>query len=169
MVASYNFDLKNQEILRKKLEALHKATSDFRIPFKLISADFYRSQKQIFALKNRGLYPDLADSTKKQKQSKLGFVYPILVGATRRLSQSTLTNAHPDSIYDLGKQHLVIGTKTPYGKYHQSDLPRTRIPLRKFIFISGGPEDKAKDAGIGRIGRWSRIIEEHIKQLIEGI
>jgi len=64
---------------------------------------------------------------------------------------------------------MIIGSSVPYGKYHQSDLPRKRLPQRKFIFIDGGKGDRSKDGVNGRRERWINIIDTHIDQLINGV
>lgn len=180
---SKNFDwaIDNVKAFENSLNRLSKQTNDFRIPFKLIASDFYRSQKQLFQLKSAGLFQDLAPAKgingnptttsnyKKQKQSKLGFVYPILKGESGDLSESTLKRSHKYSIFNLNKQSLEIGSSVPYGKFHQSDSQRSKIPQRKFIFIDGGQGDKSKGSGInGRRNRWIDILETHIKQLVKG-
>lgn len=184
----FQWSVINVTEFKERLDKLATATDDFRIPFKLISSDFYRSQKQLFQLKGPGLYKDLstkpflafwqnkngfasyyAGGYKEYKLINLGFVYPILVGKTKDLSESTLRKDHKYSIFFLGKQELNIGSSVPYGKYHQSDRPGTKIPQRKFIFIDGGEGDKSRGSGInGRRERWLAIIDTHVEQLITG-
>ncbi len=165
----FSWTIENERAFTDKLNELGKATDDFRIPFRLISSDFYRSQKQLFTLTSAGLFEDLAESTKNQKQNRLGFQYPILVGETRDLSSSTLSNRHKNSIFFLGRKELNIGTNISYGKFHQSDQPRKTLPQRKFVFITGGKGDQSKDSGInGRRERWTSIIDTHIEQLLTG-
>lgn len=166
---NFNWEIENQKAFAEQLDRLGKVTNDFRIPFRIIASDFYRSQRQLFTLQSKGLYEDLSDKYKPQKQRVVGFIYPILVGKTRDLANSTLSKDHRYSIFSLYRQELTIGTSVPYGKYHQSDKPRTKLPQRKFIFITGGTGDKSKDSGIyGRRERWLFIIDTHIKQLISG-
>lgn len=165
---NFDFDKINQKKLEGLLDLLGEQINDFRIPFMLMASAYYRGRKRIFTLKSSGLYQDLSPEYKKRKKRRLGFAYPILRGVNRNIEGSITSNSHKYSVFHLDKSELVIGTKVPYGKYHQSDAPRTRIPLRKFLFLSGGPQDKSKDAGIGDIGTFQAIIETHIKQLIEG-
>lgn len=183
----FEWTIANEKLFQEKLKKLGTATSDFRIPFRLIASDFYRSQKQIFGLKSQGMYEDLSEKPffawwekgalkreyemgyKEYKYAKLGFVYPILVGKTKDLSNSTLSNSHRYSIFYLAKQELHIGSSVPYGKYHQSDEPRKKIPQRKFVFIDGGKGDRSMGSGInGRSDRWTMIINEHLNQLLTG-
>ena len=168
--SAFKWTIENNEAFKNKLDDLGKQTNDFRIPFRLISSDFYRSQKQLFGLDSAGLFEDLSDNYWPQKQKKLGFIYPILLGETGDLSESTLGRNHKHSIFFLGRKELQIGSSVPYGKYHQSDkLGKGIIPQRKFVFITGGKGDLSKDSGIhGRRERWINIIGTHLDQLITG-
>lgn len=188
MSKPFEWTIQNVNDFQERLDRLAQHSSDFRIPFRLISSDFYRSQRQLFLLQSAGMYEDLstkpflafwqnkngfasyyAGGYKEYKQVNLGFTYPILVGKTRDLANSTLGKSHRYSVFFLGKQELQIGSSVPYGKYHQSDKPRTKIPQRKFIFIDGGEGDKSKGSGInGRRERWLSIIDTHLEQLISG-
>ncbi len=188
MVNPFDWTIENNVAFQKKLDELGNATKDFRIPFRLISSDFYKSQKQLFTLQSAGLYQDLSTKPflafwqnkkgfasyysggyKEYKQINYGFTYPILVGQTKNLANSTLGKDNKFSIFFLSKTELTIGSSVPYGKYHQSDRPRKKLPQRKFVFITGGAGDKSKDSGInGRRERWTYILDTHIKQLISG-
>ena len=178
--SSYIVD--NDKTFSAALDKLAKVTDDFRIPLALIGADFYRSERIIFQLKSAGLFQDLAPATgkngnptttsnyKETKRKKLGFIYPILVGKNRRLSASLLSPNAAGSVYRLGSKTLVIGTDIDYAVFHQSDeKPRRKIPQRKFLFISGGEDEVAKDSRItGRIERWVNLIDNYVKQVTEG-
>lgn len=185
MANDFEFTIENNEDFQRGLDRLGKATSDFRIPFRLISSDFYRSQKKIFTLTSEGLYNPLGgfnynqkeangltrrQNAENRKERKTGHGWaPILYGKTGDLKDSTLSNQHRYSIFFLGRQELQIGTSVPYGKFHQSDEPRTKLPQRKFIFIDGGPNDASKDSAItGRRERWLNIMNDHVVQLITG-
>lgn len=182
----FDFAVENSEAFEKAIERLGKATSDFRIPFTLIASDFYRSQRKLFTLQSEGLYNPLGgfnynqpsgfgNQTKREraetlKEKRTGHAWnPILYGETGDLRDSTLKRNHRYSIFNLGKQELLIGTSVPYGKFHQSGQPRKKMPYRKFIFIDGGPADTSRDASIsGRRDRWLNILNDHVLQLIKG-
>lgn len=183
---TFDWTIQNNEAFQRALDELGKKTSDFRIPFRIISSDFYRSQKKLFQLQSEGLYNPLGgfnynapsgygNQTKRQraedeKERKTGHAWnPILFGATGDLKDSTLSRSHRYSLFSLDKSSLEIGTSVPYGKYHQSDEPRKTLPQRKFIFIDGGPADRSSDSNInGRRERWLSIVSTHVEQLIKG-
>ena len=158
----------NDRRFRDAIKRAKKVTDDLRVPLTLIAKDFHTSEKAIFALKGPGQYPDLSLRYKKTKQKAVGFIYPIL-RRTGRLEGSLVDPTHPDSISEIiNKDTLFLGTKVPYGIFHQSDRPRSKIPLRKFLFI--GPEAPrfAKgDALKGRAQRWLQIMNRFVLKKLE--
>lgn len=171
MVMLTSYSVENDAAFKKALDDALTKVSDLRIPFKLISNDFYKSQRAIFMLQSKGQYPDFgginptAEKTEKAKWAKFrrcGFIYPLLVGRENRLMDSTTTPNHMDSINIIGKKSLIIGTKTPYGVYHQSDLARKKIPLRKFLFIGPEASRYATSQQMGRLQRWVKTINDYV-------
>lgn len=179
-----SFIPENDEAFRRGIERLARATDDFRIPFGLIGKDFYRSNKIIFGLKSAGLYPPLGgfnyrdkvgNKTKRElaeerKKKRVGFAYPLLVGETSTLQKSLSSPSGQGAEFFIGRKTLIMGTSVSYAKFHQSDrTPRTKLPQRKMIFISGGPGEKSKDSRIaGRRERWLNIINDYAFQLTKG-
>lgn len=182
----FQFSIENQQEFAKALDRLGKKTSDFRIPFKLIASDFYRSQRIIFNLKSEGLYPPLGGFKPNSPSGLFGYTrrqaaefrkqratghdwFPILYGKTGDLRDSTLSKNHRYSVFFLGRQELQIGTSVPYGEFHQSDEAREKLPQRKFIFIDGGPKDASRASGLtGRSDRWQIIVNDYIRQITTG-
>jgi len=161
-----SYSVKNDREFKSTVRKALAQVGDLRVPFQSIQRDFYKSEKAIFSLKGPGQYPDLAPSTKNEKFRDFGFRYPILK-RTGRLERSVTSANSPDSISFVGKKTLIIGTSVPYGIFHQSDEPRKKIPLRKFLFI--GPEAKkfATSQQVGRARRWTRIIDEYVSKQLE--
>lgn len=129
-----SYVVENDEKVARAMERAGQAATDLRVPLTQISKDFYKSRKAIFALTGPGGYPDLNSRYKVQKQRAVGFVYPILK-LTGRLEGSVTSDSHPDNITRIDPDSLTMGTGVPYGIYHQSDDPRSKIPLRKFLFV----------------------------------
>lgn len=157
---SYSID--NDKRFRNAIDRAKREISDLTIPLRQIGDDFYKSEQVIFDLKSPGQYPDLSEKYKIAKKKKAGFVYPILK-RTGRLAESVLAPDAPDAIFNIiDKDTLIIGTKVPYGVYHQSDDPRKKIPLRKFLFI--GPEAPRFAFGPlqGRAERWLNILNSFV-------
>lgn len=165
LATSYN--IRNDRAFQAALERARRVTGDLRLPFTLIAKDFYKSQRAIWDLKGAGQYPDLAESTKIRRKSMkrpgaTNVNYPILLGETGDLRDSMTNPKDPNTILEIGKTDLTIGTKVPYGIYHQSDSPRSKIPLRKFLFI--GPEAPKFAVGdlSGRPERWLKTLNDYV-------
>lgn len=156
----------NDNKFRDALKAASESVEDLRIPFGLILSDFYKSEQAIFKLKSPGQYPDFKNGGRsskyaKQKQKQVGFTYPLLV-KSGRMAASLLGPNNPGSISKITKLSLAFGTQVPYTIYHQSDEPRTVIPLRKVLFI--GPEAPrfATSEQAGRLQRWTTILTDYL-------
>lgn len=172
-----SYIVQNDKDFQAAIDRLAKSTDDFRIPFGLISREFYKTNKKIFQLKSKGLYPPLGGfnynrltpsgktrqkEAEEQKQSEVGFIYPLLV-RTGALASSMTNPSDPKAIKLIGKQYLELGTAVEYGVYHQSDRPRSKIPQRKFLFIDGGPLERSIGASTsGRRETWLNIINQYI-------
>lgn len=139
-----SYKIENDVIVSDQLARAREVVSDMRPLFKEISRLMRQSRKAIFKLKGPGQYPDFqgkkGESGKTPYQDfkikKYGFAYPLLK-ATGRLEKS-ITEIGGENISIITANSLTFGTTVPYGVFHQSDAPRSKIPLRKFLFI--GPE-----------------------------
>lgn len=156
---SYSVD--NDKRFRNALAEVSKVSTDLRLPFGLISKDFYKSQQSIFKLSGPGKYPPISEKYGDQKQKLVGFRYPLLV-RSGALAASLLGPNNKGSVSQITNLSLTIGTMIKYGIYHQSDAGRSKIPLRKFLFI--GPEAPrfATSEQQGRLERWLGYISDHI-------
>lgn len=163
---SYTVD--NDKKFRDAITKAAEISQDFRVPFGLIMSDFYKSEASIFSLKGPGKYPafkgakgpDGKTNYQRWKYKKVGFDYPLLV-RYGRLAASLLGPRAPGSISNITKLSLTFGTSVPYGIYHQSDEPRSRLPLRKFLFIGPEAPKFASSEQTGRLQRWLGIMEDH--------
>jgi phage gpG-like protein len=170
-VSFVSYKIENDKSFQKKIDRAFEESLDLRIPFKLISRDFYRSQKAIFSLKGAGGYPDFKGEVYKDgmtkyqfyKKKRFGFDYPLLK-ATGALEESTTKPDSGDSILEIEKDFLRIGTTLPYANFHQQDNPNLgnrKIPTRKYLFI--GPEARnANSDQRGRLDRWIKIIDNYM-------
>jgi len=78
--------------------------------------------------------------------------HPIL-NLTGNLSDATEDTQHGGgSIVRIDDTSLEFGTDVEYGKYHQSDAPRTRLPRRPFLMFQ--PEDIGTLIGLFRAFLW---------------
>lgn len=161
-----SYSVANDAAFRAALARARASVSDLRIPFALIARDFYRSQQAIFKLAGPGQYPEFKNGGRNSRYAKakvkaVGFDYPLLV-RSGRLARSFGGPGAPSNITQIEKLSLTMGTTVEYGAYHQSDEPRSKIPLRKFLFI--GPEASrfATSDQMGRLERWNNILNDQV-------
>ena len=164
-----SYEVDNDKSFRKALAKASEVTQDFRVPFGLIMKDFYKSEAAIFKLQGPGKYPPFQGKIdpetgmtryQAEKRAAVGHDYPLLV-RSGALSASLLGPSNPGSISKITNLSLEFGTSIKYGVYHQSDEPRKRVPLRKFLFI--GPEaPEFVSMAQGRLERWVGYIQFHM-------
>lgn len=154
-----SYELVNDERIIAAIKRAREESSDLTIPFGQIALDFQKSRKAIFALQSAGQYPDLSTKPffawweqegsplrkqfdggyKEYKKAKYGFDYPILK-ATGKLERSVTDRRDFNNITRIFPLSMELGSKVEYLIYHQSDEPRSKLPLRKVLFV--GPESK---------------------------
>ena len=162
-----SYDVLNDKLFQRNIDRALKGLSDLRTPFKMIANDFYKSEMAIFKLQGPGKYPDFkSEKSKRQKQKEVGFTYPLLK-RSGALMDSVTNPAAKGSFLNIQRTFLQIGTTIDYGKYHQSDLPRKKIPQRKFLFV--GPEAKryASSDIAGRTARWINILASYYNKKMQ--
>jgi phage gpG-like protein len=170
---SYQVD--NDRKFRNALKEAAQTVEDFRVPFGLILSDFYKSQQAIWKLKGPGKYPPFKGERnpktgmtayQAQKKKAVGFDYPLLV-RSGALAASLSGPSNPGSISKITNLSLIFGSSIKYGIYHQSDEPRSKIPLRKFLFIGPEAASFATDEQKGRLERWVGYINDHVARQIK--
>ena len=162
MELKYAFD--PDSTFQKKLEEVYAATKDLTIPLTLMSKEWYKGNRSIFALKGPGRYKDLTEKYKKRKQKNKGFIYPILRYSGDLEKSITKADDNNSISYIVNKSTLVLGTKVPYAIYHQSQTePRPKIPYRPFLFV--GVEQIAPDDILNnRLKNWIKILDDYFDQ-----
>lgn len=165
-MVTISYVVDNDRKFRNAINRASRAVDDLRVPFGLIQKDFYRSEKSIFGLKSAGQYPDFKDGGSesryaKAKLKRVGFKYPLLV-YSGALAASLLNPSAAGAVAQATSNSLTIGTTIPYGIYHQSDQPRHRIPLRKFLFIGPEAPTFATSDMMGRPERWLNILNDFV-------
>lgn len=165
-MAFTSYSLDNDKKFANAVDRALKSTKSLKIPFTLIANDFYKSEKVLFSLGSAGQYPDLSESTKKAKSRGGRSPYPILV-RSGILRDSMLSGTAPGSVLQIGDRSMVLGTNVEYGIFHQSDRPRRKIPLRKFLFIGPEAPKFAKSEQTGRLERWLNIMNDFVLSKLE--
>lgn len=75
-----------------------------------------------------GGWPALAPSTVRSKAAE--GLDPRILRATQRLFEALTRKFDPEHIERLSGASLLFGADVPYGAFHQSSAPRTRLPFR---------------------------------------
>ena len=169
MVASYSVE--NDKRLERKLKAAASKVDDLRFALGEIARDWFKSNKAQFTLKGNGQYPSLSPRYEQRKRKLAGRSLPIMVGASLnggesgRLRDSITGNPNKDSVLQVAKKSLVIGTKVPYGVFHQKGT--LKMPMRKFIFVGPEAPKSASSEIKGRLSRWFQIIDADVKRQLE--
>jgi phage gpG-like protein len=182
-----SYSIENDKAFIKKVNDSLQIVNDLRVPFKAIAQDFRKSRRAIFKLKSAGQYPDFqgekigklwknpgrpdmrkrTPSMTPYQYAKIkkygGTGYPLLK-ASGRLERS-LTERGGENIELIEKTALLVGTSVPHGEFHQSDAPRKKIPLRKFLFI--GPEAGNVAQERGTLDRWIKIIDDYLTKKLK--
>lgn len=158
---AFEFQVLDQSF-QKALSGLSRDIDDLRIPFGLMINEWFKSNRAIFASKGPGKYTDLKSSYKKQKQKRWGFVYPIL-RASGALEDSITKKGDENSIaMVVNKKSMVVGSKVPYGKFHQ--FGTSNLPVRPWILI--GPEQVSPPDVNRRLTAWINIMNDFVDQRI---
>lgn len=83
-----------------------------------------------------GGWKPLAASTRAHK-SRAG-LDPRILHATLRLRNSLTQTSHPDHVYESSSDEMFVGSRVPYGKFHQKGNEPIMPRRRPVDFSSGG-------------------------------
>ncbi len=180
MSVSYEFDPGNK--LGNAIKKALLEIEDLTVPFKEMTASWYKSNVSIFSesRKSAGKYQDLSPRYKSLKEKHIGSAYPILRGFLKpkgqparksgKLADSMLDPRNPDSISRIiNKTSLILGTKVtskgkPYGLYLHHGT--NKMPARPFVLL--GAEQVAPDPIRRRRQKWIDMIEDFVIQKSKG-
>ena len=152
---------------KKALKDAGKKSSDLRVPFKLITMSFYRTNKVLFTLKSKGPFDDLSDNYQEEKAAKYGFIYPILK-ASGALEKSITNPTDPNTVASvLNKTTLILGTKltskkkgAPYPAFLQ--FGTKFMPARPYLVVGTEKGRWAQSKTIRRRKqRWMEVLQKY--------
>jgi phage gpG-like protein len=121
---AFGDDIVSREMLRVKDHAM-----DMRPAFHKLHESFIGAEKYQFNTQGGSeRWAPLAASTIAYK-ARHG-LDPRILHATLRLRKSLTTFEGEDHIFEITEDEMLVGSRTPYGIFHQSRQPRTRLPRR---------------------------------------
>jgi phage gpG-like protein len=179
------FRVNSEEFDNAVKDAL-KEVKSLKPVFLGIAREFYKTNRAIFTLQSAGKYPDFKGKRGKDgytnyqrwKVSKIGKGkfnvgangYPLLK-LTGRLEESITVRGSADAFENIQKTFMEIGTKVPYGVYHQQPDTRGRvIPYRPFLFLDPATTAVAPDGSLSRRSEaWTRAIEKYVTRKLKSI
>ena len=148
---------------KKALIRAGKKVNDLRVPFKLITMEFYKSNKALFPAKGSNgpdVFEDLSENYKRQKDKKHKFIYPILRASGRLMNSLTKPTDRDTVATVINKKSLLLGTKVPYASNLQ--FGTKNMPARPYLVVGTEEGLWAKTEHIQRRKRaWMQILEDY--------
>lgn len=137
-----SYDIKQDQRFAALLSKIEEGGRNQRIVMGEAARIIKKFSKANFILKGDGKYPPLKEDYADRKERKFGEL-PILV-VTGRLRDSVVTGGenrtHEDSVLEITKDSLILGTKVPYAAPIQEGSKRG-LPARKFLFLTDSMVD----------------------------
>jgi phage gpG-like protein len=124
-----------EQTLSREIVRFKDRGMDMRPAFRKIHESFIGVEGYQFRTEGglSGGWAPLAPSTVEAK-AKAG-LDPRILHATHRLRDSLTTFEGEDHIYEARPDEMKVGSETPYGIFHQSTAPRTKLPRRPPVEI----------------------------------
>lgn len=165
MVGFTSYIIENDKEFAAQIDSAIARVGDLKVAFTLIHKDWRKSNRSQFQLQGSGQYPALSPRYAIQKRKDVGNK-PIMV-RSGKLRDSVSGAENSDSIKIITAKGLTMGTTVGYGVFHQSDDPRRKIPLRKFLFIGAEAPRSAPKAITGRLERWMKIMDSEVQRKLK--
>lgn len=182
------FKVESEE-LRKAMESAVKQIGDLRPALIQIGREFYKANRAIFKLKSAGKYVDFtgpkisqlwknpgrpdartrngnytAYQWAKEKATGLRRGYPLLK-FTGRLERSITDPTSADSVQVLTKKSIVLGSRVPYGIFHQEGTKV--LPMRQFLFVDPSTTVWADSQIFSRRNKaWLEAIDTYVRRVV---
>jgi hypothetical protein len=130
--------LEGEEVIQRQLAGLEEHMTDLTPAWPSVLKVFRGIMKQVFATEGGSTgspWAQLAESTVKQRQRE-GFPgrHPIL--ARTHMLERALVSEGGASVVVMLPKYFAVAVDLDYFKYHQSKLPRTKLPRRAPINLT---------------------------------
>lgn len=138
-----NIEVFGEVELSRQLLRFTQVAEDMSPAFKAIHHDFLDVERQQFegqGVGPSGKWAPLADSTAAAK-ARAG-LDPRILFSTESLFKSLTEEDDENHVYRVTGDTMTIGSKVPYGVYHQSRAPRSRLPRRPPVDLQESTKKK---------------------------
>jgi phage gpG-like protein len=125
-----------EEIVNRRLLRFAATTVDASDAFRQIVGILRDATEQNFATRGRSGGSIWRDLSKPYARRTGRRVSERILRLTDRLYDSLVDPTHPEHVEEVGPTQMRWGSRVPYGVYHQSSAPRSRIPYRPPVRLS---------------------------------
>lgn len=138
----------------RELLRFRDRADDMRPAFREIADDFLEEERSQFMTEGRHASGGWQPLNAAYRARKIGQGHdPRILHRTLRLRRS-LTMSTADSIREISRDEMFVGTRVPYAVHHQHGAPRANVPRRRPVELTRAT----------RV-RWIKILQRH---LVEG-
>lgn len=135
-LVKFRFEVAGEVQFSRALETIGTAPKDLSEPFEFMANEFYDTMSSVFAaegaFEERTRWQDLSPAYGKWKTRY--FPGRKILERSGRMRRSLTVRGDSDSILNIGREELQIGTKVPYAMKHQTG---TRwLPMRKIVELT---------------------------------
>lgn len=132
-----------EKVFSRELMRIGQNAGDMRPAFDTIHDVMMGASSRQFTTQGgySGGWAPLAASTIRRKAVK--GLDPRILHATLRLRNSLTTASHPDHIYRRTADEMFVGSRVPYGGYHQRG--NGNMPRRRPVDFSSGGGPRVKN------------------------
>jgi len=135
----FRLDIAGEIQMDRGIARFADGIADYRPIWPVIEDDFYALEKRQFASEGAEGGDQWADLSKEYGEWKeKHFPGKPILERTGDLMRSLTSGDDPNSVKVEERKQLTLGTRIPYAIYHQSTLPRKRLPRRPEIQFTEG-------------------------------
>ena len=149
----FSFKVAGETQFSRAFETMGAEISDLRSAFQKIASRFYAHMQRVFqnegAVDEKSRWVPLSRVYEGWKRAH--FPGAKILHLTGRMERSLIGPNAPDSVRDIRRDSMLIGSSVSYAASHQRGRIIFNLPQRKIIDLTAA---QRKD--------WTRIIHEHI-------
>lgn len=133
----FKMDIAGETQLDRGIARFSDGVSDYTPIWPVIEDEFYAEEKAQFASEGAEggeKWAPLSPAYSEWKEAH--FPGQPILQRTGDLERSLTSRNDPNGVRVEARKQLTLGSRVPYGIYHQSTAPRTRLPRRPMINLT---------------------------------